>query len=309
MAPLPDDFTVRLSCPACGSKDRRLALVSGVDDALVADNIRRAFSGYETWNHFFDFYQCADCDLLSSACYPNDGLLSELYREVETNEVGQNGPALDATHSWLARKFVAPNLGNGRTGLRVLELGPDRGRFASALTGCASVAEIDFVEPNVMAWDDLRSRFGGDVVVTSSLEELGERLIYDAVVAHHVFDHVPDLRALMNAINALTAGDSILSVVVHSHRSLLRKIMRSKWPPFCLQHPHLFSPRSLTQLLESYGWEVQCVRRQVNYVGVVATLNNLIGVLGGKRRDVPQRDLVIPIRFGNLCAIARRRSQ
>jgi len=305
---LSSDFTTRSICPVCLSGNRRLAQSSGVDDAVVADNISSAFSGYETWNHFFDFFRCEDCDLLYSTCYPTDGLLNELYREVAKNEVGQDGPALDATHSWLARKFVAPELSDGRTGLRVLELGPDTGRFAAALSRCVSSVHIDFVEPNVTAWEDLRRRFGDDVLVAASLAELGQRLHYDVIIAHHVFDHVPDVSGLMRALNTLTTGGSTLSIVVHNHRSMLRRLMRSKWPPFCLQHPHIFSRRSLRQLLEGCGWDVRVVRRQVNYVGILATLNNLLRVFTGKHRGIPRRDVVVPVRFGNIGVIAQRRT-
>lgn len=50
------------------------------------------------------------------------------------------------------------------------------------------------------------------------------------------------------------------------------------------------------------------IRRQINYVGVLATLNNLKAAFLGKRREIPRRDIVIPVLFGNIGAIARRRS-
>lgn len=82
--------------------------------------------------------------------------------------------------------------------------------------------------------------------------------------------------------------------------------MRSKWPPFCLQQPQLFSLRVLAELLEQNGWPVRVVRRKVNFVGLLATLNNLVGVFGGRRRSVPRRDVVVPVCLGNLVVIADR---
>jgi len=294
------------TCPICGSSEIELAVPSPVGDAETLENLSKHFSGYDTWQSFLSFVRCLSCDLLYSQKYPDEADLRELYGNVAQNEVGQDGPALDATHNWLAKEFVAKGLGQRGVRLRVLEIGPDTGRFASAFAEQVEVSAIDFVEPNLSVWADLTRRFGGESAVVGSITEVNPSHRYDVIVAHHVFDHVPDLLGLMKAINGLSADGATLSVVVHNHRSLLRRVMRSKWPPFCLQHPQLFSRRALAQLLEQSGWTVREVRRQVDFVGVFATLNNLVGVFGGRRRSVPRRDVVVPVRFGNIGIIADR---
>ena len=279
---------------------------SPVGDVETANNLKKYFSGYDTWQSFFSFFCCLACDLLYTQTYPDEVDLQELYSTVAHNEVGQDGPALDATHTWLAKQFVAEGLRHRGGRPRTLEIGPDTGRFASAFVEQVEVSAIDFVEPNLSVWADLRRRFGDESTVVGSISEVNPSIKYDVIVAHHVFDHIPDLQGLMKSINSLASNGATLSVVVHNHRSLLRRAMRSKWPPFCLQHPQLFSRRALAKLLEQNGWSVRVVRRQINFVGLRATLNNLVGVLGGRRRSVPRRDLVVPIRFGNIGVIADR---
>lgn len=300
------NFQHRTACPSCGSRNFSLALKGTAEDFGSLAELKEAFSGLSTWTSHFSYAHCSECDLLFSERYPNDGLLKELYSDVAINTVGQDTNALIATHEWLVEKRVRPVFARVSERAKGLEIGPDVGHFAKILIDEFDGFTMDFVEPNKSAWSLLRRNIGEDIDIYLTLDELPASSTYGLVVAHHVFDHIPNLAHLMNKINAVTVPGSALSIVVHNHRSLLRTLMGSRWPPFCLQHPQLFSEKAVSRLLEHHGWKLQGCKRQTNYVGVLATAINLCSLFGFKRRDLPPRDLVIPIPLGNLSAIAHR---
>ena len=100
---------------------------SPVGDVETANNLKKYFSGYDTWQSFFSFVRCLACDLLYTQTYPDEVDLQELYSTVAHNEVGQDGPALDATHTWLAKQFVAEGLRHQVAGPEPLRLALTQG--------------------------------------------------------------------------------------------------------------------------------------------------------------------------------------
>lgn len=296
----------RQECPACGCTKFSKSRSSNRGDLELLERIGQSFSGTETWRDHFDYHRCSACDLLFNTTYPAADALEKLYEEIALNDVGQSAPALEATHRWLATKLIGPKVKTFGRGISVLELGPDIGRFAGHLRDLVEVKSFDFVEPNVTAWPQLRASIPETRQLTRSFRELENSGPHDLVVAHHVLDHVVSLRETLGSVKNLTRQGSLLSIVVHDHSSILARLMGDKWPPYCLQHPQLFTAKALQNLLEQNNWTLVRKSRQQNYVGVRATTANLMNIFLSKSLSAPKRDLVVPMRFGNLAFVAQR---
>jgi hypothetical protein len=98
----------------------------------------------------------------------------------------------------------------------------------------------------------------------------------------------------------MTSGAKLF-IVVHNQKSLLAKIMRSKWPPYCLQHPQIFDKKSIKNLLINSGFINVSINRTVNWIGLRNSLISLLGLLkipNGFLKLLP--NISIPIVFGNI---------
>ena len=96
----------------------------------------------------------------------------------------------------------------------------------------------------------------------------------------HVLDHLLDPADMLRQVaRKLRPGGGIL-LVTHNERSLLRKALGNKWPPFCMQHPELYSPASIRRILGATGYSRVSVRRSKNYFPVKFLAKQVGGLAG-----------------------------
>ena len=96
--------------------------------------------------------------------------------------------------------------------------------------------------------------------------------------------------------------------MVHNEASLLRKIIKKKWPPFCLQHPQLYNPKSLQAMLDTGGWKLEKVAKSTNYFHLNHLAQMALRVLGLPKswsKLVPRVEA--PINLGNMIALGTKR--
>jgi hypothetical protein len=106
-------------------------------------------------------------------------------------------------------------------------------------------------------------------------------------------------------MNGVWYADYVIAIVVHNEKSLLSKILKNKWPPFCLQHPQLFNKRTLSSLLLKADWLVINSKPTTNWFTLEHFISMGISLFGLNlklNRFIPKTP--IPIRFGNMIVIA-----
>jgi hypothetical protein len=146
-----------------------------------------------------------------------------------------------------------------------------------------------------------------EVLIQANIEEPLESSGIDAVVGVHVFDHLIDPLAKLQEICEKSSNDSQIFFVVHNEKSILRFILGKKFPPFCLQHPQLFSPKTVKRLLRSSGWDLQKTSRTVNSFNVQNQLQMLMKILGLERLQLKNLSrLVFTVPLGNFIAQGTR---
>jgi hypothetical protein len=292
------------ACPTCGAQTGGKEVASSRPRAEDVDDQTRAehWRGFRPDKVFFSYLRCAKCRQVYSSSYFSEVSLQGLYHTMADNSAGEDPVTLARTQAGYVRVLQGVASPSGRW----LDIGADIGLLASALRGVPGVEEVDGVEPNTAVHSELRARLGSEGEISESVASVGHR--YDGVAAIHVVDHLLLPMAELTRWRDVLNDEGLLLLVVHSEASVLRRLLRRKWPPYCLQHPQLYSPQSMRSLLDRVGFDVLRVRRTSNYFSVDQVLAVGLAVVGIKyaRRD-RLRSVVLPLRLGNIAIIAKKR--
>jgi SAM-dependent methyltransferase len=277
-----------LHCPLCGREGR--PFLAGLRD--------RFFSAPGTWGT----RHCEACQLWWLDPKPEEGELGRFYADYFTHTPDAKDPA-DAS---IVRAYLA-RYGYGSSGLlhavtRVMPWMDDlAGGLVSWLPARANGALLDIgcgsgeflrrmrtlgwtvqgVESDPAAVDIARRVHGLDVR-TESLANLPEAS-FDAVTMHHVIEHVPDPAGFMRNAGRLLRKGGMLVVVTPNGQSLASGWFRRDWvhwdPP---RHLHVFSPRSLSGVVERAGLSCKTVRTTARYARFAWSASASIRSSGGR---------------------------
>lgn len=292
-------------CPSCGSPsaDCRVEVRSKVDLAIdPGDVIDEYWGGFRRDDFFFDYVRCGSCGLLYNAEYLRHDLIAHAYSDMEDNTSGVPQHLLRKTQS----RYVAAMEKFAPMDGVYLEIGPDIGLAAKLAVERGSISKLVLVEPNRTTHDTLRLLAPGiDTVVLDSIDEVEPGIQVDRLFLVHVLDHLTNPRDDLIGLRKRMAAGGILAVVVHNEASFLRRVLGRKWPPFRLQHPQLFSRRTLTTLIESSDFKVLKVRSTFNTFSarhLLATGLSMVGLSPKWLSRVPEFGLTVPL--GNIVAVA-----
>ena len=187
-----------------------------------------------------------------------------------------------------------------------LEIGPDIGLATEAARAVGELDRVVLIEPNVDVHDELK-KSGGAVptTVAPSLGALGAPANADNVVLIHVLDHLIDPLQYLIELREQLAPDAYLLAVTHNYSSFLRRTLGVRWPPFCLQHPQLFTPETLSAMLTKAGFRTVASAPTKNVLPLehlVETTTSLVGLNGKWTRRLP--NVSVSLRLGNIMAVA-----
>jgi hypothetical protein len=269
------------------------------------EQVKDAFVGIRNDQIFFSFYRCLDCGLLYCPWYFTKEQLDALYSEMPDNTMGEDKRTASKTQSRYARKIVKIS-GNISS---FLEIGPDIGLVAKEVVTLANAQKVFMVEPNAAVHQELSQNLGKSKhqEICADVEKLTENK-FDLVVGIHVLDHLLSPKSDLAAVSGLSDTIQTASFVVHNEKSLLRKILREKWPPFCLQHPQLYNRKTLRKILETSGFSDYKITRTINYYhlnNLSSMLFRILGLPSWLTKLVPHIEL--PFILGNIMITARKK--
>jgi SAM-dependent methyltransferase len=297
---------IRRSCPLCGTE-------SGPGDIKVRAPIRaeslieaeRAeyWRGFRSRSCFFDFAQCPKCRLLYCPTYFSQSALNGLYSSMQDNTAGAAPDVLSDTHAGYIQFLAAQRPLEGT----YLEVGPDIGLATAAAHASGKIDRSVLIEPNQAVHEELRHASGvGPTEIVSSMEDLETPAHADNAVLIHVLDHlIAPLAYLRQLHDHLNPGAMVL-IVVHNQESFLRRALGVRWPPFCLQHPQLFSPNTLSNSLRVAGFSIVSSKPTTNVFPlrhVIKTGASLLGIPGSWAERAPNNK--IRLRLGNMMVVAK----
>jgi len=265
------------------------------------------FIGLRSDQVFFSYYRCQNCGLLYCPWYFTREQISILYAEMPDNTMGEDKSTVSKTQS----RYAEWILQDGVSSKNYLEVGPDIGLVSKEIISLQIPNMAAFLEPNLLVRKELINNSSNvkSVEIVDFIENLksGD---FTLIVGIHVYDHLLDPIQDLRAIQRKAGIGAHLSIVVHNEKSILRRLMKAKWPPFCLQHPQLYNPHTLERLLNSSGWTIKKLEKSSNWYHLRYFTSMGLSILGLKdriSRILP--NIEFPIRLGNLISLSVRNAK
>ena len=288
------------NCPICGNSAGKSVIKSKNNaENLSFAELSKNFVGLRADQTFFEYKRCEKCNLCFAPRYFSTEELELVYKNMPPNLVGDEQKIVEKTHDGYV-KHIKKNLSSANS---LIELGADLGLVTGPVVKHFDIKKGILIEPNLDVRTELinsvENKAGFEVV--NYLNEAKSDQKFNLFIGVHVIDHLLEPLKDLNLIqNKMTSGGKLF-IVVHNQKSLLAKIMRSKWPPYCLQHPQIFDKKSIKNLLISSGFINVSINRTVNWIGFRNSLISLLGLLKiptGFLKLLP--NISIPIVFGNI---------
>lgn len=268
------------------------------------EELRPYWSGFYKEKVFFSYRRCKECGLLYAPVFFDDAQLGDLYRSMDANMALVPKEQLRRTQQGYfdILKSVS-KLENG-----YMEIGPDIGLFVEHCVRQGCFAKYWLFEPNRSVLPELQAVMGAqDHIVVHDMFDFSavpDRSV-GAVVMIHVLDHLLNPLTTLKEIRKKLAPDGKLLIVTHNEASVLRHLASTRWPPFCLQHPQLYSPSSIRALLKIAGYEIVDVERTTNYFPIQFLILQSLWALGFKPKSAPSFwDKSIGLKVGNIATVA-----
>jgi len=296
-------------CPLCEqSNAKSIPVISSKNPAefLTFNGTKKLFVGFRTAQTFFTFSRCTNCGLLYCPWYFSAKQLDELYSDMPDNLLGEDKSIISKTHQGyvkqISKKIKKSNV--------YLEIGPDIGLVTRLVIDEIKPNKVILIEPNISVHKELlsNSSSSADVVLIDNLNDLNKQSP-DLIVGVHVYDHLLNPLEELIKLNSKSSNGAKIALVVHNEKSVIRKLLRKKWPPFCLQHPQLYNKKTIKQMLELAGWKIVSIQPTINWFSLrhFATMGGgLIGINPRYFSLIP--NIQIPFKLGNIICIAEKRA-
>ncbi len=302
---MPDQFTAR-PCPGCGAAAPVPEVSSARRaEAMSLDEIRPYWTGLFKEKVFFSYDRCSSCGLLFAPTFFTPDQLEALYAAMAPNMADVSNDAIARTQ----RGYFDAAARTGPLEGGYLEIGADVGHIVGHAAREGAFDHFWLFEPNRLVHDALAAATAGrpHTIVTdmTDLSAVPDRSVGLAVMVH-VLDHLLEPAAMLGQIHAKLRPGGTLLIVTHNEASLLRKVLGTRWPPFCLQHPEIYSPASITRLVTRAGYDGVEVRPSKNYFPVDFLVRQTAWTVGVRLDRVPLPKVPLGLKLGNIITTARR---
>lgn len=305
------------ACPLCGTYRSEVAIsCQRPAETLSLEDLRPYWFGIDKQKHFFTYHRCQCCKLLYNPTFFDDAQLASLYGAMPPNMDLVPTDAIAATqHGYFMT--AARALGAELTG-GFLEIGPDVGHLVRFAAEHGQFDRFWLFEPNRAVHQPLRSAaLDRPVTILPDMHDLSavpDGSVGLAVMVH-VLDHLLDPLGMVRTVRRKLRPGGVFLIVTHNENSVLRHVLRTAWQPFCLQHPQLFNPVTITRLLYQAGFDDVEVRRSTNHFPIDFLARQALQAFGetfglamhARRLPLPRR--TIALRLGNILTLARAQSQ
>jgi len=298
-------------CPICKKVNPSHLEVSSEKkgEDLSYEELVPYWNGFFKEKIFFSYARCNSCELLFAPIFYTPDQLQALYGQMPPNmDVVPVAALLQTQKGYfdVLKRFSKLDKG-------YIEVGPDVGIFTINCRKEGSFDSYWLCEPNTLVIDALSKTVEGKPF-TIIEDMFGFSAIPDhsasVAVMIQVLDHLLDPVATLSELRVKLLPDAKLLLVTHNEQSLLRKTVSWRWPAFCLQHPQIYSPHTITRLLQKAGYEVDAIKKTKNYFEFSFLLKHLLWAFGIKVKSIPKIfNFTIGLKLGNMITIATPRSK
>jgi hypothetical protein len=298
------NLTIKRNCPNCGL-DPKYSLVEikakNPAENQTAKQLQDFFVGFRKDQCFFTYFRCT-CGLLWCPEYFHQDALDEIYKNIPENNFISGEKDSKKTQIGYTDLIFKMN----QVVSPVLEVGADIGELVGEIVDRKPNIQAYAIEPNKRVYSQLSSRLGSKNNIYADLSEVPNSIQPKLIIAVHVIDHLVDPRKYLKDLMSISSRKVELFTIVHNEASLLRNVLKSRWAPFCLQHPQIFNVKTLTSLLKSVGFKNIHNRKTTNWISPkqAGELLESISILpSGAATLFPSK--AVKIRLGNFAIAAQ----
>jgi len=206
------------------------------------------------------YYRCKTCELVSTLPLPNEEAIQAHY--IRKFKSGNYQLLRDYSEEYkrVYRDFVQI-LDDGLASrnlrwdqLKVLDVGCFTGGFLELLS--TRHASVYGLELQTEAMEIASQKFPGRIFQADVYGNNFPQIEFDVITLLGVIEHVIDPIKLINRSTDLLSRDGFLLIQTPNSGSLFARMMGRLWPPYApIEHIHLFSRRSLEQILKRSGYQ------------------------------------------------------
>ena len=200
--------------------------------------------------------------------------------------------------SRIVRKYVSPG--------HYLDLGCGRGGFLDIMNDGQGIG-FDVGRVGVR-----QSRLGFRII-TGSFSDIKEndefeQEAFSFVTAFDVFEHLSNLPQYLVELHRIIRFGGHLVITVPNVESIVARISGERWNMILLEHLWYFSPKTLKQLLERYGFEVVMISPMPYEAPISHLVNRITQTYHLNNLPVPKwiGSITLPVPIGLMAAVLRR---
>ena len=239
------ELTAR-ACPVCGSTDDSQVFADQQLDTATLD--RFAFASRKRPELMrLRLVCCPRCDLVYASPAPAADVLAEAYRNAAFDSRTEARLAartyIEALQSLLASL-------HDRDG--ALDIGTGDGAFLGELIDAGFTA-VRGIEPSTEPVAAAEPRVADLIEHDVFRPDVRPAASLSLVTCFQTIEHVPDPAVLVGDAAKLLKPGGVLALVCHDRRALVNRLLGLRSPIIDLEHQQLFSPESVTRLLEGAG--------------------------------------------------------
>jgi hypothetical protein len=276
---------------------------------LNYDTLVPYWNGFFKDKIYFSYARCGGCGLLFAPIFYTPDQLTALYGQMPPNmDLVPKSALVRTQEGYFEELKNHSNLKNN-----YIEIGPDIGIFTENCSREGKFNHYWLCEPNKEVAHALAQSVGANPF-TIIEDMFGFSKIPDqssgVAVMVQVLDHLLDPVATLSELRTKLLPEAKILIVTHNEQSLLRKIVQWRWPAFCLQHPQIYNPKSITKLMDKAGYKIDSIKKTKNYFEVSFLIKHLLWAFGLKVKTIPSIfNFTIGLELGNIITIASPRSK
>ena len=269
-------FRKRNTCPCCESslKGDEKIIKGDLDENVNNEVLSNVWMGIGKTKHF-SYFKCFNCGTLYNKVYPSETLLNNLYQNMPANMDSEVNTQNQIKNQASYAKYIQKGLNLldiKNTENSFLEVGADRGLLIKELKNLVGIKFKDCIgiEPNSVVLKELEFNLkdsSKNYKIYSDIKNLDkdDDKKFNLSACIHILDHCYEPKDLLININNKLKSNGLLLIVVHNPESTLTKLLGRKWPPYCSQHPQLFTKDGIFKIAELTGFKVIKKGRTFNY--------------------------------------------
>jgi len=237
------------SCPICNthSDEAKLFLKKNIDPALLSAFSFASRKLPEFMCH--QLVQCPTCDLVYANEPPDQAILAHAYHVADFDSAQE---AEDAAAAY--ELAVQPVLSKLKIKGAALEIGTGTGIFLESLKNQGFETLVG-VEPSAAAIAAAPSHRQAWIREAIFVESDFQPESFDFICCFMTLEHVRNPQEIVSAASRLLRPGGAIALVTHDYRSPVNRLLGKRSPIIDIEHMQLFSPASITQLLQLNRFE------------------------------------------------------